>query len=238
MLRGRTLRVVLAFAVSAGLGCYQEKRSPPPRPRDGTARMADTLAFINTQALAHPEQNPFLNRERADAIQAAVVFQVGADAWNSRHQLAEERLKAGQTEQAITELERLMRETGLSLNGGLSADVITPRKKSVFDLLAISYLRLGEQKNCLDNPAAGVCILPLKDGGRHTHQEGARGAIARYTELLRHFPDDRGSQWLLNVAYMAIGGYPDSVPKHYLIPNLAPSPKDAFPQFHDIAGDV
>ena len=237
-LRGWTFRVVLAFAVSAGLGCYQEKRSSPPRPRDGNARMADTLAFINAQALAHPQSNPFLNRERADSIQAAVVLQTGADAWNSRHQLAEERLKAGQNVEAITELETLMRDAGLSLNGGLSADMIAPRKKSVFDLLAIAYLRLGEQQNCLGNPETGVCILPLKDGGQHTHQEGARGAIARYTELLRHFPDDRGSQWLLNIAYLAIGGYPDSVPKQYLIPNLSPSAKDEFPRFHNIAGNV
>lgn len=218
--------------MSAGLGCDQEERSPPPDPRDGTARMADTLAFIYAQALAEPKSNPFLNRERADAIQALVARQTGFQALNNRHALAEERLKAGQTREAIAELEGLMRDAGLS------ADGITLRKKPVFDLLAIAYLRLGEQENCLDNPAANVCILPLRGGGRHTHQEGARGAIARYTELLKSFPDDRGSQWLLNIAYQAIGGYPDSIPRRYLIPNLAPRAKIAFPRFPNIAGEV
>jgi hypothetical protein len=83
-----------------------------------------------------------------------------------------------------------------------------------------------------------VCILPLEGGARHTHQEGARGAIARYTEILRRFPDDRGSQWLLNIAYLAIGGYPDSIPKRYLIPNLAPRTTDTFPLYPNVAGDV
>jgi hypothetical protein len=200
--------------------------------------MADTLAFINAQARAHPQSNPFLNRERADAVQAASALQIGAESWNSRHQLAEERLRAGQTMEAITELEGLMRDAGLSPNGGVSADTIAPKKKAVFDLLAIAYLRLGEQENCLGNPASNVCILPLKDGGMHTKQAGARGAIARYSELLRHFPDDHGSQWLLNLAYLAIGAYPDSVPKRYLIPNLMPDAKDAFPRYPNIAGNV
>lgn len=200
--------------------------------------MADTLAAINAAAFAHPETNPFLNRQRADALQATTTFQVGAQSWNSRHQLADERLRAGQTSEAITELERLMRDAGLSNNGGVTVDSMSPRKKPIFDLLALAYLRLGEQENCLGNPASNVCILPLKDDARHTHQEGARGAIARYTEILRHFPGDLGSRWLLNIAYMAIGNYPDSVPTRYLIRHLAPGPKDLFPRFPNIASDV
>jgi hypothetical protein len=246
-IQGWTARVVLALAVTGNLGCERPARPAPaateaartpPGPRSGTARMADTLAVIYAQSVANPESNPFLNRERAGAVQAMIVRQTGAAAWNNRHRLAEERLKAGQTREAIAELEGLMRDAGLSANGGVTATSITPKKKPVFDLLAIAYLRLGEQENCLDNLATSVCILPLKGGGRHTHQEGARAAIARYTEILRHFPDDRASQWLLNIAYLAVGGYPDSIPKRYRIPNLGPRPGDTFPRFPNIAGNV
>jgi tetratricopeptide (TPR) repeat protein len=218
--------VLLAIAAGASLGCAKEGASAPAR--GGTARMADTLAVLYRQALVNPEMNPFLNRERADAVQAMLARQSGFQALNTRHRLADERLRAGQTREAIAELESLIRDAGLS------ADSIT--KKPIFDLLAIAYLRLGEQENCLDNPAANVCILPLKGGGKHTHQEGARAAIALYTKLLRQFPDDRGSQWLLNIAYLAIGGYPDSIPTRYLIPNLAPGPNDRFPLFPNVAG--
>lgn len=229
---------MLALAASAALACSERQQPTRPRQRDGTTRMADTLASINAAALAHPETNPFLNRQRADAIQATIAFQAGAESWNSRHHLAEERLKAGQTVEAIAELERVMRDAGLSNDGGVTAESMTARKKPVFDLLALSYLRLGEQQNCLGNPASNVCILPLDDGARHTHEEGARGAIARYTEILRHFPGDLGSRWLLNIAYMAIGDYPDSVPRRFLIPHLAPSAKDVFPRYPNVAADV
>lgn len=225
-------RCLLAFVLSAALGCGQEERSPPPDARNGTQRMADTLAAIYAQALRSPEPNIFLNRERVAAIKLRIARQSGSDALNSRHWMAEELLRAGQTREAIAELESVMRDARLT------ADTITPQKKPIFDLLALAYLRLGEQENCLDNPAASVCILPLKGAARHTHQEGARGAIARYTELLRHFPDDHGSKWLLNIAYLAIGGYPDSIPKPYLIANLAPLRNDAFPQFPNVAGEV
>lgn len=238
--RAWTTRVVLAVAVSAALGCDNEKAmpasaaAPPAKPRlsDGTARMADTLAAIAARSRADPIANPFLNRERAAAIRAAVLGQVGAQAFNNRHWMADELLKAGETREAIAELEALMRDARLS------ADSITPQKKPVFDLLAIAYLRLGEQENCLNNPAANVCILPLEGGARHTHQEGARGAIERYTQLLRFFPNDRGSRYLLNIAWLAVGGYPDSVPARYLIPALAPRADDPFPLFRNVAGSV
>ena len=236
--KGWATLVVLAFIVSGGLSCGGEARSarhpataPPgwptrwpsstPRRSPTRNRIASSIASVPTSSRGSSPNTP------------------ARDAVIRRYELAEERLKAGQTREAIAELEGLMRDAAAV--GGLAVCrriASTIGHKPIFDLLAIAYLRLGEQENCLGNPTANACILPLKNGGRHTHQEGARGAIARYTELLRHFPDDHGSQWLLNIAYLAIGGYPDSVPKRYLIPNLAPSAKDPFPLFPNIAGNV
>jgi hypothetical protein len=222
-------RLALTGVLVAALGCRPEP--PTARIPSGTARMADTLAVLIAQALANPSANPFLSRERADAFQAEIAGRTGVDAFGLRFQLIHERLRAGQTREAIEEGHRLLRDAGLS------ADSITRQGKPVFDLLALAYLRLGEQENCLENPAANVCILPL-DSARHVRQEGAREAIARYGQLLRAFPDDHGSRWLANLAYMAIGGYPDSVPRAILIPNLAPRATDRFPRFPNIAGDV
>ena len=59
-----------------------------------------------------------------------------------------------------------------------------------------------------------------------------------YDALLARFPDDHGSQWLLNVAHLAIGGYPDRVPRRFLIPRLQPDPRRRFPLFHNIAAMV
>jgi hypothetical protein len=120
---------------------------------------------------------------------------------------------------------------------GISPDQITPVTKPLFDLLAIAWLRLGEQENCLDNPSASVCILPL-DAGRHKREEGARRAIAQLEALLAVFPEDHGSRWLLNVAYMAVGGYPARLPRQFLIPGLVPRREATFPRFPNVANDL
>jgi hypothetical protein len=194
--------------------------------------MADTLAAIYARALANLVANPFLSRERADMIQGALPRLSGAEAFAGRYMLARERLNAGQTREAIAELRSLVRDARLP------ADSVTRETRRVFELLALAYLRLGEQENCIDNPAASVCILPLDTAARHIRQEGAREAITRFTQLLRAFPDDRGSHWLLNIAYMAVGGYPDSIPRKYLIPNLESVSKAGFPRFPNVAADV
>src|SRR5258707_6403315 len=47
-----------------------------------------------------------------------------------------------------------------------------------------------------------------------------------------------GSRWLLNIAYMAVGGYPSLVPKQYLIPGLRRQDDASFPHFTDVARSV
>src|SRR3954471_15631442 len=93
--------VVGQFAIS---GCSAKAEQQPPA-RDGTARMADTLSVLYRQAIADPRGNMFLNRERADAIQTMLVSQSGNEALNIRYLVAQERLMAGQTREAITQLE-------------------------------------------------------------------------------------------------------------------------------------
>ncbi len=218
----------LLFATGCG-----ESAAPAVSVRGETQRMADTLAAIYSRATAKPEANPFLNRERAAALELELRGQTGATAMDTRFRLAEERLKAGRTQEAIDGLESLIKDAGISW------DSIAPHQKPFFDLLAVSYMRLGEQQNCLDNPAANICILPLRGGARHTKQEGARGAIARYLKLLQQYPDDRGSQWLLNLAYLQLGHFPDSVPPKYLIRTMAPaSAAGGFPEYRNVAFNV
>ncbi|MES2177788.1 MAG: CRTAC1 family protein [Gemmatimonadota bacterium] len=200
--------------------------------RDTGARMADTLAKDFAAAIADPSRNPFLNRERIAALQLLPSALDGQEALQRRFLLAQEQVLAGQSEDAIAGLESLIRSAGPSL------DLRAPQNKPFYDLLGIAYLRDGEQKNCLNNPAASRCILPLKGEAQHIQQDGARKAIALYSSLLKVFPDDGGTRWLLNIAFMAIGGYPDSVPAHWRIPNITRERDHAFPRFLNIADRV
>lgn len=216
----------LAGIIATAIGCGE--RSNVAR---GTQRMADTLASLHRQALAQPQRHAFLNRARADniALELAKESQYNPQ---GRYLLAQERLAAGQTREAIAEFDGLVQALRLS------TDKIDPQAKIIFDFLAMSWLRLGEDENCLNNSTADACILPFTRAALHKDQEGARRAIALYQMLLRDYPDDLGSRWLLNIAYVAIGGYPDSVPPKFLLRGLTPQSNAHFPRFQNIAPSV
>ena len=217
--------VLLVPAAASLLACSPAAR----RDSRGTKRMADTLAFLYAQAAAQPDRYEFLNREQADAMQLS-AFQQGRPASpEARYAFARQLLLAGRTREAIDQLQRLQRTSGLPL------DPDFPQTRRLYDMLGIAYLRLGEQENCNLNPNVSVCILGEL---HHSQQEGARNAIGIYQDILRAFPDDRGSRWLLNIAYMAVGGYPSQVPKEYFIPGLGLKHDPSFPLFFNVAQNV
>jgi hypothetical protein len=200
-----------------------------------TGIMADTLRTLAESALSAPERNPFLNRARAEKM-ARLLRESGAmnSDLEGRYLLAQEYVLSGQSKEAIGLLETLAAQVGASVH------TITPQNRPLLELLAIANLRLGEQENCVDGTAANACILPLEGGARHKQTEGARKAVALYTALARAYPDDLGDRWLLNIAWMALGGYPDSMPAPLRIPGLAPTAaqRRAFPLFRNVAGEL
>lgn len=108
--------------------------------------------------------------------------------------------------------------------------------------LALAYLRFGERENCVANHNEETCIMPIQGGGLHQKEEGSRKAIDMYLELLKENPDNLEYRWLLNIAFMTLGEYPDKVPAQYLLPGLDqanPAEKNLslFP-FEDMAGPL
>jgi hypothetical protein len=61
------------------------------------------------------------------------------------------------------------------------------------------------------------CIFPLERGAIHVQQDGSREAIEHFTTYLEEWPGDLCIRWLLNLAYMTLGEYPEMVPPAYLI---------------------
>jgi len=105
--------------------------------------------------------------------------------------------------------------------------------------LAVAYMRLGERANCMLNHTGASCIFPIKDSGIHKIQTGSQKAIETLEKLLKSNSDDAQSRWLLNIAYMTLGRYPDGVPAQYLIPklNADDGPYKVKP-FPDVAANV
>nr|WP_294923730.1 FG-GAP-like repeat-containing protein [uncultured Flavobacterium sp.] len=105
--------------------------------------------------------------------------------------------------------------------------------------LAISYMRLGEKQNCVNHHNPESCILPIQKNGIHVIRQGSQKAIEVYKKLLDINPQDYESRWLLNIAYMTIGGYPLEVPEKWLIPNLnKDNSQYSIKPFVDVAANV
>ena len=78
---------------------------------------------------------------------------------------------------------------------------------------AIAWLRLGETQNCVARHTSESCILPIGPGGVHVDQEGSRRSIALLEALLERNPTHFGARWILNIAHMTVGTYPEGVPE-------------------------
>ncbi|HZY79059.1 MAG TPA: CRTAC1 family protein [Cyclobacteriaceae bacterium] len=104
--------------------------------------------------------------------------------------------------------------------------------------LGISYLRQGERSNCIAGHSAASCVLPIKGLGIHQDFTGSRKAIDTYTDMVTANPNDIESMWLLNLAYMTLGEYPQNVPKSMLIPDMGGDTIVKVKAFNDIAGGL
>ena len=105
-------------------------------------------------------------------------------------------------------------------------------------LLGVAALRRGEIENCIDCSGPSSCIFPLDIEAVHRQQLGSREAIKHFTAYLAWAPGDLRARWLLNLAYMTLGEYPDHVPKAFLIPSDIFRSKLDIGQFKNVAADV
>jgi hypothetical protein len=85
-------------------------------------------------------------------------------------------------------------------------------------LLGIVALRRGEVENCIACLGPSSCILPIMPEAVHTRQQGSRDAAAHFTAFLEDRPGDLRVRWLLNLAQMTLGEYPEKTPPAYVIP--------------------
>ncbi|MCP3978884.1 MAG: CRTAC1 family protein [bacterium] len=104
---------------------------------------------------------------------------------------------------------------------------------------AVAFLRLGETENCALRHTPESCILPIRGGGVHTATRGSESAIPFLIDVMRTAPPGAPvaikAGWLLNIAYMTLGMYPDEVPDGLLIPLDKFASDVEFPRFVDAA---
>ncbi len=206
------------------LGC-----TPTGQP-ESTARMVELLEAIAADTDENPRRNAHANVARVRSLLEAEPPATGAARVQYEHLVAQEMLRAGESEGAIARYSAL-RDTIEGRPDLYGADY----KLGVLDHLALSYLRLGEQQNCLLTPGAKRCVLPVGEGGVHALQEGSRNAIAVHEQILAEDPVDLNAIRLLNLAHMTVGQYPDSVDLTFRVPPEVFVPEYDIGTFEDIA---
>jgi hypothetical protein len=88
---------------------------------------------------------------------------------------------------------------------------------SVIYFQGVTALRRGENDNCIACRGESSCIFPIESAALHTNPYGSRLAITHFSEYLGQFPEDVGVRWLLNLAHMTLGQYPDRIEPRFLI---------------------
>ncbi len=81
----------------------------------------------------------------------------------------------------------------------------------------IAALRLGEDENCILCRGESSCIIPIAPAAVHTNKHGSQLAIKHFMEYLEQFPEDLGVRWLLNVAHMTLGEFPEGVDRRFVL---------------------
>lgn len=129
-----------------------------------------------------------------------------------RMELGKEQLRAGRSANAVDTLEALVKIVDQH-----STEVPRAIQAQVHGELALAYLRLGEQENCIGMHNMLSCNYPLRGTGVHTKLRGAEGAVREYTKVLELNPESNLAKWLLNIAYMQLGR-PKDIPKKWSAP--------------------
>ncbi|MCH7473099.1 MAG: CRTAC1 family protein [Gemmatimonadetes bacterium] len=224
----RVARRVALLAAVGVVACGSPSDAPPA---GGTARMAERLDSLARALNANP--TVYENRARLAALRAVRPEPNLQSQLLLRAELARELLRAGQSRDATLEFEAILRRVAES------PEAVPPEfVAGINDLLGMAYLRVGQQENCTPDRGSRPCSLSPTPEVTHHNDFGARSAIAVYQRVLREEPDDLVSRWLLNVAYMSIGEYPDRVAPEWVIPPEAFEPEHDIGEFIDVAPDL
>ncbi len=235
----RILKSVIILSILAACNTANEEDHTNTPTYEAKVKPDDlTLQMIEKVEAAYSKVNPqeatyVLNNKKIQLLQQKLdEMEVGADRNLVLYDYGSELLRAGKTDEAIDVFENFYEF--------FKDKMFLDKQKTLNEFktqLAISYLRKAEQENCLANHNNESCIIPISAKAQHINREGSTKAIELLEEYLEEAPFNYEIQYLLNIAYMTLGGYPDEVPEEFRIPESY-FDQDSFPKFQDVAMDL
>ena len=213
---------VAAWALAAALagGAAALPAQEAVEPSAGTREMAALLA--ERAAAVQPGNLWFnVNGQRADTLAAALAGRLPSAEPRRRRgtTLAKELLFAGRYAESVALVDELLKDVA-----SIDDDQLTSLFAEV-DLLmlkATTLMRWGEEQNCVLRQQPR--FVPAADQGRG-RAHAPRGSTQRRSTCSSGssstIPTTSRARWLLNIAHMTLGEYPDGVPAQWLIPPAA-----------------
>ena len=209
--------------------------SPADAPQQSpTTREMAALLETRNQQINLVRLTVVVNEERARLAEKALEQQRPVEERLLLRVLyARELINAGRNEDALRALDVLEADVTAT-----DPDKWRQGATTVYLLRAIAGLRLGEQQNCSLQNNRDSCLLPIRGQGIHQLPEGSTRATAFLNTVLEREPNHLGARWLLNIAAMTLGTYPDGVPEKYLIPPARFASEYALPTFTNVAREA
>ena len=215
-------------------GAHYETGVAPAQP-DGHQRMLELLDRVVEQTRTN---NAYVGEGDAPELRANLAAlpleRPDLRRWLFNRLLCKHEARLGNWEKSIEKCQAAYDQ--LAVFGGE-----VPRSEgldTVFQLGA-AHLRLGFVQNSIREHTPGSYTLPIEASGVHREQEATRSSLRYFLEVLDQtdpeVPAHSEARWLLNVAYMALGEYPDGVPQEYRIPPELFRSEREFPHFEDVA---
>lgn len=232
--RARCLPLALALScLTAACGGEEPGSGVEADPRaPSTVQMAERLAEI--AARADPSRNPYLNERRVEMLGRRPLPDDPTAALVERGRLARELLHAGRTDAALDSLRLLVDEATRA-----DSDAPASMARSLRELLAVAHLHRTLLTGCVEPSRIERCLAPLPAGAPRPEGANARTAMALYRELVAGDPDDLLSVWLLNLAAMQAGAWPDDVAPERRVPATAfVDGEPGLPRFPDVAPEL
>ena len=201
------------------------------RPKDAHERMIWELSRIRFEAR---KSNEYFQTQQVEELRKLLsdpqTNRTDLARFETLWLLAPHELRLGKTEEAVQYLEE-----ALKLLPFIEEKMSREQIELFYIDLAVAWLRLGETQNCVHCETGESCIFPIRNAGIHQKKDGSEKAKKYLITLLKRQPSSLTAKWLLNVAAMTLGEYPDGVPPAFLIPPEAFASDVDFPAFTNSA---
>ncbi len=125
-----------------------------------------------------------------------------------------------------------------AIEQGTAAGLDRDRLSQLVWSLGIAHLQAAEAENCLENHAAASCIVPVQPEAVHRLAGHTHAAARAMNLFLANNPQHVHTAWLLNLARMVSGDWPEGVPEPYRLPPDAFAPESDFAPWRDVAMEV